>query len=124
MPGAQNKVSRLPGVTFRWRANEFEDMNFEGGSQVGLVAQEVEDVVPEVVMTAPDGYKSVAYAQLTAVLIEAVKEQQTEIDRQHTQLAQMDARMARLESALETLQAMADTPLARPFTAGIRKGEK
>jgi hypothetical protein len=55
-------------------------MNFPAGRQIGVIAQEVEKVIPEIVNTADDGYKSVEYAKLVAVLIEAVKEQQLEID--------------------------------------------
>jgi len=51
-----------------------------GKHKVGVIAQEVEAVVPEVVHTNDDGYKSVSYGNLVGVLIEAVKEQQTQID--------------------------------------------
>lgn len=71
---ALDKISKLRGVTFKWRTDEFSDMNFPEGEQIGLIAQEVEDVIPEVVNTGDDGFKSVEYANLVAVLIEAVKE--------------------------------------------------
>ena len=50
--------------------------NVEGGEQIGVIAQEVENFYPQVVLTADDeqGTKSVDYGRLTAVLIEAVKE--------------------------------------------------
>ncbi len=44
--------------------------------QIGLIAQEVEKVFPELVSTDSEGYKSIAYGKLTAVLIEAIKELQ------------------------------------------------
>jgi ribonuclease PH len=50
-----------------------------GKHKVGVIAQEVEAVVPEVVHTNDDGYKSVSYGNLVGVLIEAVKEQQKTI---------------------------------------------
>jgi hypothetical protein len=49
-------------------------MNFPEGRHIGVIAQDVEKVIPEIVHTAADGYKSVEYAKLVAVLIEAVKE--------------------------------------------------
>jgi exopolysaccharide biosynthesis protein len=52
----------------------------DGKPKVGVIAQEVEKVVPEVVATNADGYKSVSYGNLVGVLIEAVKSQQTQID--------------------------------------------
>ncbi len=48
-------------------------------NQVGFIAQEVEQIVPSVVVTGPDGYKSVDYAKLTPLLVEALKTQQEEI---------------------------------------------
>jgi len=74
------KVTRLRGVSYEWRRDEFAEMNFLEGQRIGLIAQEVEEVIPEVVSTAADGYKSVEYANLVAVLIEAVKEQQKQIE--------------------------------------------
>lgn len=68
------KVSRLRGVNYMWKRNEFPDRNFAEGNQIGFIAQEVQEVVPEVVSKGPDGYMTVDYARLTAVLVEAVKE--------------------------------------------------
>jgi hypothetical protein len=51
------------------------------GDDIGLIAQDVERVVPEVVHDGPEGYKHIRYGQLTALLVEAVKEQQTTIER-------------------------------------------
>ena len=50
------------------------------GRHLGLIAQEVETVVPEVVDTSDDGYKSINYDNLTGLLIEAIKEQQRQIE--------------------------------------------
>ena len=69
---ALDKVTKLRGVTFEWR--EDENQNFSNEAQIGFIAQEVENVLPEIVMTRDDSYKSVAYANLTAVLVEAIKE--------------------------------------------------
>ena len=52
-----------------------------GGDDIGLMAQDVEHIVPEVVHEGPGGYKHIRYGQLTALLVEAVKEQQGTIDR-------------------------------------------
>jgi hypothetical protein len=95
---ALDRVSLLRGVSFEWRRGEFTDMNFPEGTRVGLIAQEVEEVVPELVHTNKKGYKSVEYANLVAVLIEAVKELRTENQSQ-------DDRIEMLESELRQLQA-------------------
>lgn len=65
-------ISLLRGVRFKW--------NKDNSAAVGVIAQEVEAVLPEAVRTDGEGMKSVDYAQLIAPLIEAVKEQQTQID--------------------------------------------
>ena len=62
---------KLRGVTFDWQET--------GSSSVGLIAQEVEKVFPELV-AGEEGNKSVAYGNLVAPLIEAVKAQQVEIE--------------------------------------------
>ena len=64
------KVEQLRGVTYT------RNDNVDGGQQLGVIAQEVEEVFPQVVLTADDerGTKSVDYGRLTGALIEAVKE--------------------------------------------------
>ena len=64
--GALNKVSKLVGVEFDW-------VNTDKKS-IGVIAQQVEEVVPELVHTNSKGYKSVSYGNLVALLIEAIKE--------------------------------------------------
>jgi hypothetical protein len=62
------------------------------GDDIGLLAQDVERVVPEVVHDGPDGYKHIRYAQLTALLVEAVKEQQALIGELRARVAACEAR--------------------------------
>jgi len=65
------RVRRLRGVSFEWRESAPPEHT---GADLGVVAQEVEEVFPELVRTSPDGYKTVNYAGLLAPLIEALKE--------------------------------------------------
>lgn len=67
-------VSRLRGVSYGWRTGEYPEQRFDSGRHIGLIAQEVEQVVPELVVTDDTGYKSVEYANMVGVLVEAVKE--------------------------------------------------
>lgn len=69
------KVEQLRGVSFEWK-----DKAQDAGTQIGMIAQEVETVLPELVSTDNDGYKSLAYDKMTAVLIEAVKELKAQND--------------------------------------------
>jgi hypothetical protein len=75
------KIQALNG--FYYEPNEIaESYGYEKEKRVGLSAQEVEAVLPEIVTDAPigDGYKTVDYAKLVPVLVEAIKEQQKQID--------------------------------------------
>lgn len=68
-----SSVLALRGVSFTRK--------FDGAHSIGLVAQELELVVPEVVRTNEDGIKSVAYANLVALLVEAIKELNAKVER-------------------------------------------
>jgi hypothetical protein len=74
------KVVQLQGVNYEWRMTEFPDRGFTAGTQVGLIAQDVEKVIPELVKTDDKGYKTLAYDKLTSYLVEAVKELKAEND--------------------------------------------
>ena len=73
-------IMKLKGVTFEWRTDDYPEMDFDHGRQLGLIAQEVETIMPELVHTDANGYKSVSYDKLTALLIEGMKEQQTRLE--------------------------------------------
>jgi len=72
------KVSNLRGV--RYDLTEVDDSSPGHGKHIGFIAQELETEFPEFVVTGDDGYKSVAYDKMTAVLLQAVKEQQAIIE--------------------------------------------
>lgn len=79
---ALDKVQRLRGVTFDWKAN--------GKHDLGVVAEEVAPVVPEIVGFERDGKaQSVDYGRLTALLVEAIKEEQAEIRELKLQIEKM-----------------------------------
>jgi len=69
------KVLKLRGVEFNRKDEE------ESIQHIGLIAQEVEKIIPEVVTKDMDGLKSVAYGNLVAVLVESIKELNQKVDR-------------------------------------------
>lgn len=89
--GALAKVLRLDGVTYDFRHSEYPEMRFPGGTQIGFIAQAVEQVVPELVVTNSDGYKGIAYQNMTPLLVEAIKEQQREIERLRAIVERLDS---------------------------------
>ncbi|MCF8275416.1 MAG: tail fiber domain-containing protein [Flavobacteriales bacterium] len=78
---ASELVAALNGVTYHWRKDEFPKMGFDDKLQYGLIAQEVEKVVPELVGTDSEGWKSIEYSHLVPILLEALKEQSEEIEQ-------------------------------------------
>ncbi len=74
---ALEKLLQLRPVSYKFRAVQFPDMKFPAQSQMGLIAQETEQVFPEIVVTRKDGYKMVDYTKLLPVLLESLKELQT-----------------------------------------------
>jgi hypothetical protein len=86
------KVIDLKGISFTWKTEEYKDKGFPDGRHYGVIAQEAEKVLPEVVKEDLDGEKAVAYAEIIPVLIEAVKEQQMQIETLKTEISRLKAR--------------------------------
>ncbi|MBC6420227.1 MAG: tail fiber domain-containing protein [Hormoscilla sp. SP12CHS1] len=89
------KILGLRGVTYKWKDGKEAAQKT---TEIGLVAQEVEAIFPELVITDSQGMKSLSYSKLIAPLIEAVKEQQAQIvglvnqvQQQQTQIEQLQA---------------------------------
>ena len=82
---------KISGVSFDWKElTEEEKKTIHGnqGHDVGVIAQEIEEVLPEVVTTRDSGYKAVKYEKIVPLLIEAIKEQQVQIDELKTKLGE------------------------------------
>jgi hypothetical protein len=76
-----DKVSKLNGVYYNWTKEALEKhKHLVDEKEVGVIAQEIEAVLPELVATRKDGSKAVRYERLCAVLIESVKELKKEIE--------------------------------------------
>jgi hypothetical protein len=81
-----DRVLKLRGVEFNWKSDP------EGKKMIGFIAQEAGQVVPELVFTNPtDGYMGVNYAEMTAVLVEAVKQQQKMIQELQEKVERLEA---------------------------------
>jgi|GEM_PF-5419185 len=100
-------VMNMRGVSYFWKQNEFPSKEFTADKQIGVIAQEVEKIYPELVFTDKDGYKAVDYTRLAPILLEAIKAQQEEIEALKsktvvlTQQAQMVADLTRRMGLLE-----------------------
>ena len=86
---ALKKIMSLSGYYYSFKTDEYPDMGFETKNQIGVIAQDVEKVLPEVVYTMPNGYKAVDYPKLIPLLIEGMKDQQKMIEKQQTQIDEL-----------------------------------
>jgi hypothetical protein len=94
LEGCLEKVMAMRGVSFELRN---DSLNIGATRKnIGFIAQELENVVPEVVVTGSDGYKAVAYDKITAVLTEAIKEQQQQIESQQKEIDDLKTVVNRL----------------------------
>ncbi len=71
---AIEKVKLMQGRTYNWRVEEFPLAGYRTDNQYGFIAQELEKIIPELVITGSDGYKSINYMNLSSVLVEAIKD--------------------------------------------------
>ncbi len=83
------KLRNVHGVSFTWKQEGNENRGFPGGKHLGVVAQDIQKVFPEVVQDSPEGEKAVAYSELIPILIEAMKEQQNLIDAQQKDIQEL-----------------------------------
>ena len=86
IPNPLEAIKKLNGVLFNWKDEWINKQGGEDGyfvrkKDVGVIAQEVEKVLPEAVAQRPNGIKAVKYDRLTCLLIEAVKQLQDKVDR-------------------------------------------
>jgi hypothetical protein len=88
---ALDKVKALQGVYFNWNQKAFPEKEFGAQDQLGFIAQEVEKIVPEIVLKdkTKEEYRSVKYDKLVALLVEAVKEQQKQIEKLQLKVKEM-----------------------------------
>jgi|WetSurMetagenome_2_1015567.scaffolds.fasta_scaffold00001_316 hypothetical protein len=101
--GALDKILKINGISYKFKSenelpvtskalfgNDGENTpslyNLPEGKQLGVIAQDVENVLPELVKTNPDGYKMVDYVKIVPVLVEAIREQQKMIDQLRTEI--------------------------------------
>jgi hypothetical protein len=78
IPNALEKITKLNGVTWEWN----DDVNevTKSTPKTGLIAQEVQEVLPEVVKEREDGFLALDYSKMMGLMVEAIKEQQKQID--------------------------------------------
>jgi hypothetical protein len=95
------KVMQLRGVSFTWKTNP------EYGTRIGFIAQEFEKVVPELVFTNEvDGYKGINYGEVSAMLVEAIKELKAENDWLKTENEKLKMNAGQINARLEKIETL------------------
>jgi hypothetical protein len=77
---ALSKVETISGNTYNWKT-EFEYIHGFKGNDIGVIAQEIQKVLPEAVRERENGYLGVNYEKIIPLLIESIKELSAKIDR-------------------------------------------
>ena len=104
---ALSSVLQLQGKSYRW--NEDEDKQ-----DIGLIAQDVEQIFPQLVAEDANGFKAIAYSRLTAVLVEAIKEQQGQIESLQQENRELKSRIdSELSLLLSRVSVLEGVPLAQ-----------
>ncbi|MCR9098350.1 MAG: tail fiber domain-containing protein [bacterium] len=119
LDGALESVLQLQPKTYYFKTDEFEGLNLPDGAQMGFIAQEVQDIFPQVVHktahvahprpgeeteSRTTEYISINYLSFIPVLTKAIQEQQEEIESLKKDKEDLQARMDRLEALAEGLQ--------------------
>ncbi len=103
-PNLLDKISRLQPVHHFWRATEYPQKHFGIGQTYGLIAQEVEAILPELVSEDAQGYKLVDYSKLPLLLLQSVRELKQENDtlkQTNTTFQQQNVELQQRVSAIE-----------------------
>jgi hypothetical protein len=93
-------VRKLQGVSYDWNRAAFPDRGFSPRPQIGVIAQDVERILPELVSTDAQGFKSVNYTGFIPVLIEGMKQQADRLDAQDARLVTAEQTLAMVEERL------------------------
>jgi len=109
---ALDNIMKLRPVTYEMKTDEYPFMNFEKGTQIGFIAQEMESIFPSLVVSgAHPGendpfieYKGINYIGLTPILVKALQEQQIMIDSLKSKYESLQKRLEEIESKLESIK--------------------
>jgi hypothetical protein len=103
---ALDNVLQMRGVTYNWRKDEYPDKGLEEGLQYGLIAQELEAIIPELVKTEDnaEAWKSIEYSHLVPVLIEAIKELHTDLEEQKSENQSLRTSIKTLDERLRAIE--------------------
>jgi hypothetical protein len=80
IPNALEKVNEISGNTYDWKEG-YDEIHSHKGNDVGVIAQEIEQILPQIVTNRDNGFKAVQYEKIIPLLIQAIKELSAKVDR-------------------------------------------
>jgi hypothetical protein len=121
-----NKVLQLRGVSYRWKENQISEQSDK--TQIGFIAQELEKIIPELVDTDNDGYKSIQYSHLVPLLVESIQElvlklneKEIDIENLKSEIINQKIQMEDFDLKLYNLYKKLDMPYAKPSNSFVLK---
>ena len=99
-----DKMAKTYFLMYFWKTKDFPEKQFTNTKQIGFIAQDIEKIYPEMVITDDKGFKSVDYSRLTPVLVEAIKEQQKEIGNWQLTVGNMQKLMEEIQKQNKEMQ--------------------
>ena len=109
LESALQTVSQLRGVSYGFDQEKFPQLNLPDGRTNGFIAQEVMEVMPEIVGTDDDGYHSINYDAVVPVLVEAVKEQNAIVESQNAVIQDLARELEEIKALLANMDALGKT---------------
>src|SRR6218665_831029 len=107
---ALSKILQLEGKTYNWKKSEYKNINFSDDLQYGLIAQDVQKVIPSLVLKSDNGDLAMNYIGLIPILIEALKDQQSQIEDLKSQLSDSFQKQNQDLIALENTKIISVSP--------------
>ncbi len=98
-------IESLDGVSYHWKKDILKEKSLEDKKQIGLIAQDVEKVIPEIVDTDNEGYKSIQYSHMVPMLIEAIKELSNQNDNLRGDVLRQTNEIREMQTFINELKA-------------------
>ncbi len=97
-------INRLRGVSYVFRHEEFPEMKFREGNNIGFIAQELQEVLPELVSENQKGYLAVNYQAIVPILTEALKRQDEELQDQTEEIENLKNELSALRMEIDQIK--------------------
>ena len=101
LEAALAKVMQLRAVSYKWKENQIHSTTDK--TQIGFIAQEVEKIIPELVDTDDEGYKSIQYSHLVPLLVGSIQELVLQLNEKEYDLGDLKSELIQQKMALEAL---------------------